>query len=685
MNLLAQLLSETALLNTALTPGGGVSGNGYTIAATSPRILFNNPTFAAKMAAAAAANTPAFARIKNIVDTRFKVTATLQTSYYDALMYQITKNETYATYAYDEVMKVLVAEEGRIAAGTPTSVEFDSYLYIGPTFQELMFSYDWCSHKFSDSEKQRLFAYVNQGLQNMVDPSNAKWGTRNAAWTGWSVNSPTNNYFNSRFMAFTAVVLGSFGANDRSAEWLDYVTGNRVPLLMSEMSTMLPDGGSLEGTNYAMSLASYWIAFWVWKVSANYAFFNENEFAKGSTYWFIHNWSPDGKYFVASGDQSRDASALYMDYGRANFMGLMALYPSDMGSRAAKTLMQNAGSTQMTFSANFYADLLTPDSDVVAADPNVLSRHYLNQKAGITSYRTSWTSSASWLTQQVGVMYESHQHMVNGAFEIFKNEWLFDTHSRRTFNGLFAHPAASNCTRFEADATVNADGVPNTTILESGTQRPTRAYPTYYPFYTAYYNDSAIWYAEANLKDAFWDKAEVVKDRRGLLILKNPSSQNITVLSFDELESLSAATHKVFQLNMGYQPTISGTTFTMTNGNTPVKVFAADDSGAAWTLVNYPVSTLSARAGYRMERRVFGNTRAMLMNVIDVGLEVTSVTPSSGGATKNVTINFADGRVAQVSFNSTAPGGTLTYTSSTGTTLYSGPLPTVVNSYGYLA
>lgn len=685
MNLIAQLLSETALLNSALTPGGGASGNGYSIAATSPRILFNNATFAAKMAAAAAANIAAYTRIKNICDTRFKVTGTLQTKYYDALMYQITKNEVYATYAYDEVMKFLVSEETKIANQTPTSVEFDSYLYIGPTFYEIMLSYDWCSHKFSESEKQRLFAYVNQGLDNIVSPGTAKWGSRNAPWSGWAVNAPTNNYFNSRLLAFTVVTLATFGANERAAEWLDYLVNDRIPFAMADLSTMLPDGGSLEGTNYAMSLGAYWSAFWIWQVSAGFTFFNQNDFARGSLYWFIHNLSPDGKYFLASGDQSRDATGLYMDYGRENFLGLMTLYPSEMGSRAVKTLMQTAGSTQMQFSSNAGADLLIPDTEVVAVDPNVLARHYMNLKGGITSLRTGWISSASWITQQVGVMYESHQHMVNGAFEIFKGEWLFDTHSRRSFNGLLAHPAANNNSRFDLNAGVDSEGMPTSTIMESGTIRVGTAYPTYYPVWTAYYNDDAVWYTEANLRDAFWDRAEIVKNRRCLLVLKNPNSQNITVISFDEMQSATAGTHKVFQLNMGYQPTISGNSFTIDNGTTQAKVFSADDSGAAWSLVNLPVSGLSARAGYRMERRVSGTTRANLLNVVDVGLEVTSVVASNGPASKDATITFNDGRSAVVSFNSANPGGSLTYTSSTGQTLYSGALPSTVNNYGYLA
>lgn len=685
MNLLAELLSHTALLNTALTPGGGVSGNGYTIASSSPRILFNNSEFAAKMAAAALANTAPYARIKNICDTRFKVTAALQTSYYDALIYQITKNEMYANYAHEEVMKFLVAEETRIANQTPTSVEFDSYLYIGSIFTELMLSYDWCSHMFTESEKQRLFAYVNQGLDNIVSPGSAKWGSRNAPWSGWAVNAPTNNYFNSRFLAFTVVTLGSFGDNERAAEWLDYLVSDRIPFMMADLSTMIPDGGSLEGTNYAMSLSSYWFAFRIWKVSANYTFFNSNGFTKGSTYWFIHNLSPEAKYFLASGDQSRDATGLYMDYGRGNFLGLMALYPSDMGSRVAKTLMQTAGSTQMQFSSNAAADLLTPDSDVIAADPNVLARHYMNLKGGLTSYRTSWTANASWLTQQVGVGYESHQHLVNGAFEIYKGEWLFDTHSRRSFNGLLAHPAANNNSRFDLNAGVDAEGMPTSTIMESGTVRVGTAYPTYYPVWTAYYNDEAVWYTEANLLDAFWDKPEIVKNRRCVLILKNPSSDNITVISFDEMQSASTGTHKVYQLNMGYQPTISGNSFTINNGTTQAKVFSADDSGAAWSLVNLPVSGLSARAGYRMERRVTGTARATLLNVIDVGLEVTSVVALNGPASKDATITFNDGRSAVVSFNSANPGGSLTYTSSTGQTLYSGALPSTVNNYGYLA
>lgn len=684
MNLLAELLCHTALLNSAPTPGGGVSGDGYVIPTSNPRILFSNTDFVDKMASAVLSNSDAYLRIKNICDNRIKITATLHTGYYDALMYQITKDETYATYAYNEVMSFLTAEETKIGNQTPTTVEFDSYLYIGSIFSELMLSLDWCNHKFSDTEKQRLFDYVNRGLDNIVDPGNAVWGSRSASWSGWAVDAPTNNYFNSRFLAFTSVVLGSFGDNGRASEWLNYMVDDRIPLLVSDLSTMLPEGGSLEGTNYAMSLSQNWMSFWIWKLSTGYTFFDQNEFAKKTIYWFIHNLSPDGKYFLASGDQSREATGLYMDYGRANFLGLMTLYPTEPGSRVAKTIMQSINSTEMWSNANASADLIWSDENVIAADPTILNTHYMNLKGGLASFRSSWNPDATWVTQQVGVAYESHQHAVNGAFEIFQNEWLFDTHSRRSYNGLLAHPAANNNSRFDLSAGVDADGMPTDTILESGTIRVGHEYPTYYPVWTKHYNDDYVWYSEANLKDAFFDRVEVVKDRRCLLILKNPNSENITVISFDEMVTNSASVHKVFQLNTGYQPVISGETFTLTNGLSMAKVYAVDDA-SAWDLINLPVGGLSARAGYRAERRISNDVRANFLNVIDVGIDIASVVPEVESGVKKATINFTDGRVATVAFNTTMPGGYLTYTSSLGETLYSGQLPTDFNTYGYLA
>lgn len=705
MNLLSALLAESALEHLSFS-GSTVPLLKYSIPSTGPKAFFSNSAFTAKMAALVSSNATSYTRLKSIVDSRSAVAgATLLCGWYDGFMYQLTKNETYATYAYNSVMNFIASEEAIIAAGSvklaagnqlvvgvdDTRAEFGWYLYVGDVFSELLLNYDWCRHKFTQSDKDRLFAYVNQSLYNMVNFTQAFFNNDTPSnrlnYPGWALNTPTNNYFYSQTLAFASLSLCTAGENPKAQYWLDYFMNNQVPLINSELDLLEHEGGCLEGTNYAMSLNHYLFTFHMLSVSMGFNLADQVTFSKDCAYWLFHNWSPDGTYLTASGDQSRDSEEFFMDYGRQIFLQILALYPGDPCCRAAKQKLLSTGYTQMTYAHQYYADMFYPDAAVAPLPQTAIATHYANKGVGYYSFRANWTTTSTWIAQQVGLVYESHQHFTNGTFEIYKKGWLFDTSSRRS-NGLLAFPGSANCARFDINSTPDINYAPTSSITQTHTTRTGRNYPDHASYLYAYYNDSNVWYTESNTQPAYADTPEVVKCRRGLLVLKNPTTDNFVTIVFDELGSATAATVKVYQMNTPLAATVAGRKFTMTSpAGVNVAVYAADANVSTnWVNIAYPIiNGFYFRTGTRIERRVSGVTNTNFLHVVDVELEVTSVTANNTGTTSGANIVFNDGRTAQIVFNNTSLGGTLIYTSALGKILYSGALPSTVNNYSRLA
>ena len=162
----------------------------FSIASAHPRIFLDAAT-RTRLKTVLASNSPAARRFRDQVDGQLAGRrAYAFQPWYAALMYQLSGDARYATYAIDETEKFVLGEEEKIARNARASVAGDSYLEVGQVIGNVALVYDWCHDKLSSEQRTRWAAYGN-GRSPRLGTSTSALGRYVYAWTGWSVDNPS--------------------------------------------------------------------------------------------------------------------------------------------------------------------------------------------------------------------------------------------------------------------------------------------------------------------------------------------------------------------------------------------------------------------------------------------------------------------------------------------------------------
>jgi hypothetical protein len=99
------------------------------VSGTHPKVLLNHAATKSRLQQLLAGNTASATRFKAMVDNQLAGSDYYAFEpWYAALMYQITGEQRYATYAIQQTDARVAAEEALIAANQRADVSFDSYL-----------------------------------------------------------------------------------------------------------------------------------------------------------------------------------------------------------------------------------------------------------------------------------------------------------------------------------------------------------------------------------------------------------------------------------------------------------------------------------------------------------------------------------------------------------------------------
>jgi hypothetical protein len=451
-----------------VTGGSGVGAPGDAapaealVSVSHPRVLLNHAPTLAALQKAWRDQTPAAVRFQQLVDNELAHPGTTYgyEAWFAALLWQVTKQDQYGKAAVDAVDQMVAGEEALIAKGETASVAQDSYLHVGGTVGDVALVYDWCHDRLSTQQRLRWLAYMNQAVSNVWHPDTATWGAKAFPWSGWSINNPSNNYYYSFLRATMLTGLATSGESDQADAWLKQFRQAKIQReLVPTFQRDLAGGASREGTGYGVAMKGLFQLYDWWERSTGERIATLTPHALASEAWMLHAIVPTFDRLAALGDQARDSSVSLFDYHREYLLSLMALFPNVRLSGAAQAVLAASTSAQMNYGFEYVHDYLYAPGLLSGGLPAVnladLSTAYWGPGTGQLFTRASWTDrDAAYASFSCGPYTEGHAHMDQGAFQIYRSEWLAPTSNIYSHSGIEGIEAHNNLVRFlKADGT----------------------------------------------------------------------------------------------------------------------------------------------------------------------------------------------------------------------------------------
>lgn len=647
-----------------------------TISVTHPRALLNHAPTLAALKKAMQDQTPAAVRFRQFVDNELANPGSNYgyEAWFAALLWQVTGQAKYADAAVAVVDQSVKDEEALIAQGKAAGVAFDSYLYVGGTVGNVALVYDWCHGRLTPQQRSRWVAYMNQAVSNVWHPDTATWGGKSFPWSGWSTTNPSNNYYYSFLRATMLTGLATSGENPQADGWVQQFRQAKIQQeLVPTFLRDLPGGGSREGTGYGVAMKGLFQLYDWWERSTGERIATLTPHALDSQAWMLHAIVPTFNRLAAIGDQARDSSVWLFDYHREYLLSLMALFPNERLSGAAQTVLAASTSAQMNYGFEFIHDYLYAPGLLSGSLPTVnladLSTAYWGSGTGQLFTRASWTQGDSaYASFSCGPYTESHAHMDQGAFQIYRSEWLAPTSNIYSHSGIEGLEEHNNLVRF-----FKADG----SELHQGGTAPDGSGACQMQ---ALQDTSDYTFAVARLTPVYAHHSEVSQVEREFLFIK-PA----TFVVFDRVASTSSL-QRVWNLNLPpatADATISGARLSYTsNTGKRLDVSRLAPAGLSWQLSR---PTLPGDFWLDQPQRAqavhTGGPSMQFLHVLGTQGSVVSAVRSDATGQTGAQITLDDGRTALVRFGNAGPGATtLEIRQGNGTVALSRTLPSTVSA-----
>ena len=358
-----------------------------------------------------------------------------------AYAWRLSGEPAYATLAVEWAERQVADAERAIAAGERPEVAADSYLQAGPMIRDVALVLDWCAHEVTPSQRERWHRYASQAVWNIWNPEQAHWNGTPQPWSGWGTDDPANNY---HYSFIEATMYWALAADD--AAWLQLLEDEKWPAVAATVGA-ITGGGSQEGTAYGLSHRKLFELYRVWRDArpGHPELANANTHLVDSIDWWIHATVPTRDRTAAIGDQARVSEPVLYDYHRALMLQARALAHDDAARSAASWWLHAITTQSMQSGFNLREDLL--DAGDGGTPPASLIHHAPG--TGQLFARTDWGIDATWLQFSAGPYLQSHAHQDQGAFTLYRGEWLAVTENIWTRSGIRQQTDGHNLVRFE--------------------------------------------------------------------------------------------------------------------------------------------------------------------------------------------------------------------------------------------
>jgi hypothetical protein len=647
----------------APSDGGSPSGvSGEPIVPTQhPKVLLNQAGYLTSLQQQLSSKVPAATRFQAMVDSELAHAGTNYAfqAWFAALMYQITGQTRYADFAVSKADAFLAGEEALIKAGQAPTVAHDSYLDVGPLVGDVALVYDWCNARLTASQRTRWVAYMNQAVANVWDPVHASWGGKVMPWSGWSISNPSNNYYYSFLKATMLLGLATDGENTQASAWRTQFRQAKIAAeLVPTFNRDLLGGGSREGTGYGTAMKNLFQLYDWWERSTGERLADLTPHTKASQAWMLHAMVPTLDRLAAIGDQSRDSSVSLFDYHREYLLALGALYPQERMSGAAKSVLDASSLPQIANGFELFADYLYAVQGLPAVRQRDLSTAYWGEGTGHFFMRSAWgDKSAAYALFTCGPYTESHAHRDQGAFQLFRDEWLAPTSNIYTHSGIQQGEEQNNLVRVIQNGSTIAQGFGQSCQMR------------------ALVDNALFSYGQAQITPMYMGKTAVTQVERAFLFIK-PA----TFIVFDRVGS-AAGTQRVWTLNVPGTATASGDRLTvMAPGGHQLDVYRVAPADLSYQITSPSLSDGDTwlTQPKRIEVSDTAGTQTLFLHIMGTGGSVSSAVRSDAAGQTGAQVSLSDGRRVLVRFANDTGGGTLQIQQASGTVLFGGALPTTV-------
>lgn len=567
-----------------------------------------------------------------------------------ALLANLTGERRYCRKAVDGIEWFVADEEARIAAYDPDDrttlprVAHDSYLDIGPLVGDVMLVFDWCHDSITASQRDRWLHYADRAVWNVWHPEDAVWGNREAAWSGWSIDNPSNNYYYSFLRATMLLGLGAEGELASAGKWRRFFRTTKIEQqLAPTFAAELVGGGSREGTGYGTAMMRLWELYDIWEASTGEDIASLTGHARASLVQLLHYIVPTKDHVSLNGDHSRDSTGALFDYHRHYGQALAHLLADDgpadreLAGRARR-LFDTSSVPEMQNGFMLVYDFLYDISDVPNQPVSELNTAYYAAGVGQLFARSSWDRNATWLNLTAGPYTESHAHRDQGSFLLYKLSWMAVDPNYFSHSGIRQEEELHNLVRL-----VDAEG--NTITQREGTVSTVEAL----------HQGEGWLHVAVDTTAAYGDQAgpgaPVGRVQRELVFIEPE-----VIVVFDRVTT-TAAVQQRWQLNTPTMPVIAGAAATIASGPTELHLARVIPATATTTVFDWSTDD-DMSGGYRLDTARAGGSNTFL-HVLSFDDAVTSTVRSDASGRQGVTLTLTDGRTVTLRFSPTAVDTTL--------------------------
>lgn len=649
-----------------------LSADNYTIAPLgSPRILLSDNTTLSRLQTLMQANTTSATRFKEIVDNQIAgVDEYWYFQYWHAaLLGKVLNQAHYCQYAVKKTDEFIKSEEVIINKNQRPTIAYDSYLEIGPIIANTSIVYDWCRSTMDNTQRQRWRKYANQAVWNIWHPAQAKWGNKSHPWSGWAIDNPSNNYYYSFLEATMLLGLATYGENAQALTWLNQFRITKLEnQLFPTFNQTLQGGGSREGTGYGVSMQELWRLYDWWEHSTGERIADNTLHTKASLAAMLFQITPSLVRLNPTGDHARDSTAMLFDYHRNYLQILMQLYPDELASGIAKTVLANSSVKEMQSPFMFVWDYLYDSSNISSQSPTLLNTVYHSKGTGQLAIRSDWNlnpKNATHINFICGAYTENHAHRDQGSFTLFQRNWLAYDANIDSHSGIQQEEPFHNLVRFEK----------NGTLLNQGMSFVNEAAPC---MLRGLAQKNYYTYAMADIKPVYKLHPEIIRNEREMIFI----SPSILVL-LDRINT-NTNTKKIWTLNLPQKPSISGNKTTLIRKTntiqhqldvirlSPIKpIIKIND----WKLINADLSN-----GYRLDVTDNSTSPTYFLHVFDINKSVKIANLINNSLQIGTYIELNNNKKINIKFNKNTRGGSIIIKNSLSNLIVNEDLPTTIQT-----